>query len=140
MARRGGDGWLAVALLGFGIAAVGVAVAAAPEAERRRARAREIRQQADRWLLDQLVGVSQDPLMLESARRIAWAGASLFRNLWIESGRSGSVLPSSFKLRLYGNWCGPGYGGGPCIDEIDCLCREHDAQYEHAAQVEAGRA
>jgi hypothetical protein len=46
-------------------------------------------------------------------------------------------------FKWYGNWCGPGWTGGkyisarkyvseghnwfyPCIDEVDCACREHD--------------
>ena len=52
---------------------------------------------------------------------------------------SGGLL--KFKFKLYGNWCGPGWAAGtykkerdlvpidrnfPCIDNIDCACREHD--------------
>ena len=46
-------------------------------------------------------------------------------------------------VKIYGNWCGPNWtdgknisardyllrGGdflGPCIDQLDCACREHD--------------
>ena len=46
-------------------------------------------------------------------------------------------------VRIYGNWCGPGWTAGrnidaltykeqggqfdePCIDKLDCACRKHD--------------
>jgi hypothetical protein len=27
---------------------------------------------------------------------------------------------------MYGNWCGPGYGGGEPIDRIDACCKVRD--------------
>ena len=33
------------------------------------------------------------------------------------------------KLPIYGNWCGPGHGGGDPIDVIDTACRKHDLCY-----------
>jgi hypothetical protein len=27
---------------------------------------------------------------------------------------------------IYGNWCGPGYGSGTPVDQIDDACRIHD--------------
>lgn len=28
-----------------------------------------------------------------------------------------------------GNWCGPGYGGGPTKDLLDAACKQHDLDY-----------
>lgn len=30
---------------------------------------------------------------------------------------------------VWGNWCGPGYGGGPALDVLDSICRKHDRCY-----------
>lgn len=30
---------------------------------------------------------------------------------------------------VYGNWCGPGYGSGIAIDNLDAACRSHDYCY-----------
>lgn len=30
---------------------------------------------------------------------------------------------------VWGNWCGPGYGGGAAIDTLDSICRTHDRCY-----------
>ena len=51
-------------------------------------------------------------------------------------------------VRIYGNWCGPGWTAGrnidaltykqeggqfnePCIDKLDCACRNHDRACAH---------
>ncbi len=51
-------------------------------------------------------------------------------------------------VRIYGNWCGPGWTAGrrigaleykqqggqfdePCIDKLDCACRDHDRDCAH---------
>jgi len=44
--------------------------------------------------------------------------------------------PPPGQLRLHGNWCGPGWGGGPCLTPLDCLCRSHDLAYAEAATHE----
>lgn len=31
--------------------------------------------------------------------------------------------------RYYGNWCGPGWGGGKPIDNLDKYCKDHDICY-----------
>lgn len=31
-----------------------------------------------------------------------------------------------YGLSVHGNWCGIGSTGGPVIDELDAICREHD--------------
>lgn len=137
-AATGGGGWGWI--LGGLAVLVGVVVATQPsEAERQRQqRARRIRQDADAALLRRLEAIAADGRLDVTKRSAADTGARLFRLLWINPGHSGSALPVEFKLKIYGSWCGPGYGGGPCVDEIDCLCRDHDQQYQLAAHVEAG--
>lgn len=34
---------------------------------------------------------------------------------------------------VWGNWCGPGYGGGRAVDVLDSICRVHDRCYERVA-------
>lgn len=39
------------------------------------------------------------------------------------------------EIVVHGNWCGPGHGGSidkdvPCVDYLDCMCRDHDLCYE----------
>lgn len=51
-------------------------------------------------------------------------------------------------VRIHGNWCGPGWTAGrrvdaltykeqggqfdePCIDKLDCACRDHDRACAH---------
>ena len=41
---------------------------------------------------------------------------------------SGQVMPQ-LSIPIYGNWCGPGHGGGPAIDAVDAVCRAHDQCY-----------
>lgn len=31
---------------------------------------------------------------------------------------------------IYGNWCGPGCGGGPVKDDVDGCCKTHDECYD----------
>jgi len=38
-----------------------------------------------------------------------------------------SAMPA---IPVYGNWCGPNYGSGTPIDEIDDCCRGHDLCYD----------
>lgn len=33
-------------------------------------------------------------------------------------------------LPIYGNWCGPGHGGGPTVDALDAACKKHDECYD----------
>ena len=37
------------------------------------------------------------------------------------------------RFAVHGNWCGPGHSGStsaaPCIDYLDCVCKEHDLCY-----------
>lgn len=128
------------ALLLLGIVGVGVAAASRRDAatERRRVLARSMRQAADRQLFDDWIALAQDPWAHLVVRRTAWSAASFLKKLWLDTGRSGMRMPRGLSLRIYGNWCGPGYGGGPCLDEIDCACRAHDLAYGDAAAIEDG--
>lgn len=38
-------------------------------------------------------------------------------------------LARAVALPIYGNWCGPGYGGGDPIDALDAACKTHDECY-----------
>ncbi|KGJ71921.1 hypothetical protein GY21_18840 [Cryobacterium roopkundense] len=31
---------------------------------------------------------------------------------------------------IWGNWCGPGHGGGSAVDVLDSICQTHDRCYE----------
>ncbi|MEY8750437.1 hypothetical protein [Alkalicoccobacillus gibsonii] len=33
------------------------------------------------------------------------------------------------KLPVWGNWCGPGHGGGATKDYLDAACKQHDLDY-----------
>ncbi|TES48098.1 hypothetical protein [Shouchella lehensis] len=39
------------------------------------------------------------------------------------------VVTPLISLPIWGNWCGPGYGGGPTKDHLDAACKEHDIAY-----------
>lgn len=41
---------------------------------------------------------------------------------------SGTI--TQFKLPIYGNWCGPGHGGGKPVDRLDYCCMRHDLCYK----------
>ncbi|MHC6176610.1 hypothetical protein [Glutamicibacter endophyticus] len=43
------------------------------------------------------------------------------------SGGSGGV--TTYGMPVWGNWCGPGHGGGRAVDTLDSLCRTHDRCY-----------
>lgn len=126
----------------LGVVGVGVALSSRPDPaeQQRKERARMLRRTADRQLLRRWIAIARDPLRPFSMRGTAWRLAAGFKRLWIDSGLSGSRMPSSVSLRIYGNWCGPGYGGGLCVDAIDRACRAHDLAYDHAEAVENGLA
>jgi hypothetical protein len=98
--------------------------------------ARTIRRKADKKFVADLRNLAANPWQEHSLREIAHNAADLFERFWVNTTRSGSAMPEGFRLKLYGNWCGPGHSGGPCIDALDCLCMAHDLEYERAAQVE----
>ena len=39
------------------------------------------------------------------------------------------ITATKLPLPVWGNWCGPGYGGGPAVDLLDRACRAHDKCY-----------
>ena len=46
----------------------------------------------------------------------------------VQNGRSDDTM-SARGLPLWGNWCGPGHGGGSAVDVLDSICRTHDQCY-----------
>ncbi|TDM02423.1 hypothetical protein [Macrococcus carouselicus] len=40
-----------------------------------------------------------------------------------------TVQNRSISLPIWGNWCGPGHGGGTPKDKLDSLCKSHDLCY-----------
>lgn len=52
--------------------------------------------------------------------------------------RSAGIVPSSGGIPIHGNWCGPGHGGGPAIDAVDAVCREHDLCYDREGYFDCG--
>ncbi|THJ66485.1 hypothetical protein E8P82_08480 [Arthrobacter echini] len=41
----------------------------------------------------------------------------------------GQMSTNGLSLPLWGNWCGPGHGGGSAVDVLDSICRTHDKCY-----------
>ncbi len=39
------------------------------------------------------------------------------------------VTTMAIPLPIWGNWCGPGYGGGETQDLLDAACKQHDLDY-----------
>lgn len=105
----------------------------------REAQARAIRQQADRMLLARFHKLAVDPRLSMWKHLVAGAAETLMA-IWIGAGLSGQAMPDDVKIQIYGRWCGPGVGSGPCIDLIDCACKQHDLAYDRAENVEYGLA
>ena len=51
---------------------------------------------------------------------------------------SAGIVPTSGGIPIYGNWCGPGHGGGPPIDAVDAVCRAHDLCYDREGYFDCG--
>lgn len=47
----------------------------------------------------------------------------------VDPASSGPMATAQFSLPVWGNWCGPGHGGGEPVDVLDSLCRTHDECY-----------
>lgn len=45
---------------------------------------------------------------------------------------------SKLKLPIWGNWCGPGHGGGPAKDLLDYSCMMHDKDYAKYGYFDCG--
>lgn len=39
------------------------------------------------------------------------------------------IMAKKLKLPIWGNWCGPGHGGGKTKDVLDAQCKKHDKCY-----------
>lgn len=39
---------------------------------------------------------------------------------------------------MWGNWCGPGYGGQAAVDLLDRACRDHDTCYASKGYFNCG--
>lgn len=127
------------ALVGLGAWLV-ITLMPTEEARQRGARAAARRRDADQRLVTAWDEIARTGWIPAARRRLAAEFAFWYRAVWINTGRTGSRLPTAIKIPLYGNWCGPNYGSGPCLDEIDCACRDHDLAYAHADRIEAGLA
>ncbi len=46
------------------------------------------------------------------------------------------VATAEAGLPVYGNWCGPGHGGGPAIDAVDGACKTHDECYDRRGYLD----
>ena len=40
-----------------------------------------------------------------------------------------TVVPAGLAFVAYGNYCGPGHGGGVPVDALDSACMRHDLAY-----------
>lgn len=54
---------------------------------------------------------------------------SIFRMLGGGTSASGAPFLNGTAIPVYGNWCGPNYGSGTPIDEVDRACQTHDLCY-----------
>lgn len=46
-----------------------------------------------------------------------------------QKNNSSDIQLDKISLPIWGNWCGPGHGGGPAVDVLDAGCRAHDKCY-----------
>ena len=76
--------------------------------------------------------------------RLPKQAKSINRSRVASSPRQGSrvpaarIVPASGGLPIYGNWCGPGHGGGPAVDAVDAVCRAHDRCYGREGYFDCG--
>lgn len=47
------------------------------------------------------------------------------------------ALLSKIPIPVHGNWCGPNYGSGTPVDELDRLCMIHDNEYDKGNYLKA---
>jgi hypothetical protein len=50
----------------------------------------------------------------------------------------GAVGAERLSLPVYGNWCGPGHGGGTPVDDLDRACMRHDECYGRKGYFDCG--
>lgn len=46
-----------------------------------------------------------------------------------DSGIPADGIVAAGGIPIYGNWCGPGHGGGRTVDNLDACCKVHDKCY-----------
>lgn len=81
---------------------------------------------ADHNLYWDLRRIAADPRVPAHLRQLAEKGARLVHQHWLAPGHAGyGIEPTQSTVTMY-NWCGANYGSGPCINIIDCACRDHD--------------
>ncbi|MHA7142646.1 hypothetical protein ACX80T_14035 [Arthrobacter sp. Sr33] len=71
---------------------------------------------------DAAQAANADPATLEMGTIINQLGASQ------QSAPEGQ-LSIQASVPIWGNWCGPGHGGGVAVDVLDSICRTHDRCY-----------
>lgn len=50
-------------------------------------------------------------------------------SIYNESDIQSDIEIAKLKFPVWGNWCGPGHGGGPVKDVLDNGCKQHDLCY-----------
>lgn len=92
----------------------------------------KIAHDADHKLYADLKRIAANPRIPKNLRQLAQKGAQLIHQHWLKPGYAGyGIERSQSTLTLY-NWCGANYGRGPCINVIDCACRDHDLARQQA--------
>lgn len=84
--------------------------------------------------------VSEEDLLQEIMQRIAVLESNLARQGGQQPCRctanatqapgEATAAGAEASLPIYGNWCGPGHGGGPTVDAVDAACKQHDECYD----------
>lgn len=46
-----------------------------------------------------------------------------------QQGAGDNTMTTMAGVPLWGNWCGPGHGGGSAVDVLDSICQTHDNCY-----------
>lgn len=109
-------------------------------------------QAAENTIIDENSSIEAVELALEKYTTVTEEGRLNFDiELAIASGESDFIIetgkmineidrqynpdPDTFSiaasLPIWGNWCGPGYGGGRALDYLDAACRTHDLNYAY---------
>ncbi|SOC45109.1 hypothetical protein [Salinicoccus kekensis] len=52
--------------------------------------------------------------------------------------KPGEVTVMALSLPVWGNWCGPGHGGGGTKDVLDNICKQHDLDYRDYGYFDCG--
>lgn len=71
---------------------------------------------------DAATAANADPTILEMGTVINQLAAS-------QQPAPEGQMSTRASLPIWGNWCGPGHGGGIAVDVLDSICRTHDRCY-----------